>query len=141
MPITEIIAGKLWQADSDPNIFAKLHERGFVPALVIDLQELPARGLPLEGQIAYLHWPIDDGAMPDESMLAAIEEAACAYIDRGGRVVTMCAQGRNRSGLVSALIAARVLGLTGANAVEHVRDRVPEALSNDEFAAWLDALR
>ena len=53
----------------------------------------------------------------------------------------MCAQGRNRSGLVSALIAARVLGLTGTEAMAHVRERVPEAITNEAFAAWLDALR
>jgi protein-tyrosine phosphatase len=141
MPITEIIPGTLWQADADPNIFAKLRERGLTPAMVIDLQELPAPGLPLDGSVLYTHWPIDDGALPDERLLAAVEAAACAYIEQGGRVVTMCAQGRNRSGLVSALIAAQVLGLTGANAADHVRSRVPEALSNAEFAAWLDALR
>lgn len=141
MPITEIIPGKLWQADADPNIFAKLRERELVPALVIDLQELQVPGLPLDGSIAYLHWPIDDGAVPDVRMLTAIEQAACSYIDQGGVVVTMCAQGRNRSGLVSALIAARILGLTGTNAMEHVRARVPEALSNEDFAAWLDAMR
>jgi len=141
MPLTEIIAGVLWQSDADPNIFAKLLDRGLSPAMVIDLQEFPVPGLPLDGSIMYVHWPIDDGPVPDEGMLSAVEQAACAYIDGGGRVVTMCAQGRNRSGLVSALIAARVLGLAGENAARHVRERVPEALSNEEFARWLDALR
>lgn len=141
MPLNEIIPNTLWQSDADVNIFARLLDRGLTPAMVIDLQEFPTPAVPLDGSVMYVHWPIDDGPVPDERMLAAIEQAACSYIEHGGRVVTMCAQGRNRSGLVSALIAARVLGLTGENAVRHVRDRVPEALSNDEFAAWLDALR
>jgi protein-tyrosine phosphatase len=141
VPITEIIPNALWQSDADPNIFAKLLDRGLTPAMVIDLQEFPAPAVPLDGSVLYVHWPIDDGPVPDERLLAVVEQAACAYIEQGGRVVTMCAQGRNRSGLVSALIAARILGLTGENAIRHVRDRVPEAISNADFAAWLDALR
>ena len=137
MALVEIIAGSLWQTDSDPKIFAKLLDRGLTPAMLIDLQELPARGVPLDGSVMYVHWPIDDGAMPDLAMLDAIERAACAYIASGGRVVTMCAQGRNRSGLVSAVIVASVSAVSGADAVARVRARVPEALGNEAFVAWL----
>ena len=76
MPIAEVIPGQLWQADADPNIFAKLLDRGLTPALVIDLQELPVPALPLDGSVMYAHWPIDDGPVPDERLLEAIEAAA-----------------------------------------------------------------
>ncbi len=137
MPITEVIAGSLWQSDADPNIFAKLRDRGLTPAMVIDLQEFHAPEMPPDGSISYVHWPIDDGPMPDVDMLSVIADAACSYIEGGGRVVTMCAQGRNRSGLVSALIVSRVLGMSGVEAVHVVRTKVPEALNNPEFAVWL----
>jgi protein-tyrosine phosphatase len=135
--IVEILPGQLWQADGDPNIFAKLLDRGIAPAMLIDLQELPARGIPLDGSVLYTHWPIDDGVVPDLDMLAAVEAAACSYIRAGGRVVTMCAMGRNRSGLLSALIVAAVHGINGEDAIAHVRASVPEALGSDEFVAWL----
>jgi protein-tyrosine phosphatase len=139
--IVEILHNALWQADADPNIFAKLRERDLAPLMLIDLQELPAPGIPLEGDIVYVHWPIDDGGLPDLSLLRALEHAACQYIDQGGRVVTMCAQGRNRSGLLSALIVARVRRCSGLDAVRHVRSKVPEALNNADFAEWIERLR
>ena len=45
MPIIEVLDGRLWQADADPNIFAKIREREWSPVMVIDLQEFPARGI------------------------------------------------------------------------------------------------
>lgn len=138
MPLTEILEGVLWQSDTDSAIFTKLWQRGLTPALVIDLQEFPQPDLPLDATIAYIRWPIEDGPIPDIGMLLALERAACAYIEQGGRVVTMCAQGRNRSGLLSALIVARLQGCEGREAVRIVRSKVAEALSNAAFAAWLE---
>ncbi|HLB23841.1 MAG TPA: hypothetical protein VJP07_07085 [Dehalococcoidia bacterium] len=141
MPITEILKGALWQSDTDARIFAKMRARNIVPAIVIDLQEFPAPELPLDAAISYVHWPIDDGPVPDREMLGALVEAACVFIEHGGRVVTMCAQGRNRSGLVSALIVCGVRRVGGAEAVRHVRRKIPEALSNEEFVEWLTRFR
>lgn len=137
MPLIEILEGRLWQSDTDAAIFAKLRERGLTPAMVIDLQEFRQPDLPLDTTITYLRWPIEDGPVPDVGMILALERAACAYIEHGGRVVTMCAQGRNRSGLLSALIVARLHGCSGSEAVRIVRSKVPEALSNAAFVAWL----
>ena len=141
MPITEILKGALWQSDTDARIFAKMRARNIVPAIVIDLQEFPAPELPLDAAISYVHWPIDDGPVPDRETLGALVEAACVFIEHGGRVVTMCAQGRNRSGLVSALIVCGVRRVGGAEAVRHVRRKIPEALSNEEFVEWLTRFR
>ena len=141
MPITEILDGALWQSDTDAHIFAKMRARNIAPAIVIDLQEFPAPETPLDAAISYVHWPIDDGPVPDRETLAALVEAACVFIEHGGRVVTMCAQGRNRSGLVSALIVCGVRRVGGAEAVRHVRRKIPEALSNEEFVEWLTRFR
>jgi len=141
MPITEILEGALWQSDTDARIFAKMRARNIVPAIVIDLQEFSATEPPLDAAISYVHWPIDDGPLPDGETLFALVEAACVFIEHGGRIVTMCAQGRNRSGLVSALIVCGVRRVSGAEAVRHVQGMVPEALSNEEFVEWLTRIR
>ena len=138
MPLTEILEGVLWQSDTDPSIFAKLLQRGLTPALVIDLQEFPQPDPPANASITYIRWPIEDGPLPDVLMLATLKRAASAYIHRGGHVVTMCAQGRNRSGLVSALIVMQLRACNGREAVRIVRAKVPEALSNSAFVAWLE---
>jgi protein-tyrosine phosphatase len=137
MPIAEILDGALWQSDADPLLFARMRARNITPAIVIDLQEFPLPEPPLDAAISYVHWPIDDGPLPDAETLAALVEASCVFIEHGGRIVTMCAQGRNRSGLVSALIVCGVRRVGGREAVRHVRERVPEALSNEAFVEWL----
>ncbi len=66
-----------------------------------------------------------------------------------GRVVLVtCAQGRNRSGLVSALVLMRRRGLSGRDAVAQVRAgrnaAMPlgeGALTNEMFVAYLESLR
>jgi protein-tyrosine phosphatase len=60
-------------------------------------------------------------------------------LKRGHRVLVTCAQGLNRSGLVSGL-ALRQLGFDGGRAVELVRRaRGRDALSNPAFAAMVRA--
>ena len=49
----------------------------------------------------------------------------------------MCALRKNRSGLLSALIVCLCRESGGAEAVRFVRSKVPEALTNLEFADWL----
>ncbi len=141
MPITEILDGALWQSDTDPHIFRKMRARDITPAIVIDLQEFPVAEMPLDSSISYVRWPIDDGPVPDTETLAALVEAACVFIEHGGRIVTMCAQGRNRSGLVSALIVCGVRRVGGLEAVRHVKEKIPESLSNEAFVEWLTRIR
>ncbi len=81
----------------------------------------------------------DSGSMPPEE-LAETKRLVFAAADRvaellrqGRRVLVSCAQGLNRSGLVSALALVR-LGLSPDEAIERVRNgRSPYALRNDLF--------
>lgn len=66
--------------------------------------------------------------------------AVADYVAHGWRTLVTCAQGRNRSGLVSALALYQLTGLSGEQCVEHIRNRRVGALSNDDFVAALYAL-
>lgn len=59
-------------------------------------------------------------------------------IKRGRSIATFCFEGRNRSGLLSALIVRRLTGVTGAEAARIVRDRRrADALTNPVFMDYL----
>jgi protein-tyrosine phosphatase len=90
----------------------------------------------------YIHFPITDGQLKECTGLALIQIAAqmAEEIKAGGCVLTMCSAGRNRSGLMSALIVRKVLGISGADAMDHVRVERPDALANDHFAKFLREL-
>ena len=47
--------------------------------------------------------------------------------------------GKSRSGLVNALVAMKILGISGREAVEFVRQRRPGALGNAVFARYLES--
>src|SRR5262245_53448414 len=137
MPITELIAGSLFQADDDPAIFEKLTARGITRAMVIDLCGVDGLEGAGDARRVYVRWPIEDGDLPDRERLLALELDATGFIETGGTVVTMCSMGRNRSGLLSALILARLCSISGDEAVALVRSKVPEALTNDAFVDYL----
>ena len=141
MPIAELIAGSLFQADGDPAIFDKLTDRGISRAMVIDLCGVDGLTVRDAGRSVYIRWPIEDGDVPDLGVLTALEIAATRFVDSGGCVVTMCSMGRNRSGLLSALILTRVRGMSGREAGQFVRSKVPEALTNEAFASYLERER
>lgn len=61
-------------------------------------------------------------------------------VEHGEAVMTMCRAGRNRSGLMSALIAREVLFLSGEEALQLVRRERPNALANPAFERWLKEL-
>lgn len=65
---------------------------------------------------------LDATQLPWRDILRAVDYGEAA-VRQQRRVMTMCAQGRNRSGLVSALLLMRIYGLSGHDAVELVRMR------------------
>ena len=56
------------------------------------------------------------------------------------RVLVTCAQGLNRSGLVSALSLILAAGWSPADAVRHIQRRRPAALNNPQFVAALSRM-
>lgn len=91
--------------------------------------------------IIYLHYPFEDGPLPrDIARLNWFADGLATAVECGWPVLSHCGAGLNRSGLVSALIVRRVLNITGAKAVRVVRAARPWALSNQNFAAYLETL-
>lgn len=92
-----------------------------------------------------LYAPNDDGDVITQEQkhlaLLAAEEVALAFT-RGEQVLVTCMQGRNRSGLVTALAIHLVYGIGGARAAHWVkrRRRGAAALTNPIFMSYLTSL-
>lgn len=85
----------------------------------------------------------------DDTLEPSTEELMWAFLTgkrvadavaNGKRTLVSCAMGKNRSGLVTALAARELLGLTGAEAAYLVQRRRPIALSNPVFVRFLASL-
>ncbi|MDQ4144102.1 MAG: dual specificity protein phosphatase family protein [Actinomycetota bacterium] len=105
---------------------------------VINLKEIPDSFLPKKLHWGlYLHWPIEDGPMPDAPTVRTLAKFIVGLIQDGRKVLVHCHGGNNRSGLV----VARTLieqGIPPEEAIERVRrGRGPTALSNQQFVEWL----
>ena len=86
----------------------------------------------------------DDGEVPHREDLALALEAAHEVawnLERGQKVLSTCWQGRNRSGLVSALGLHLFLGCSGQEAVGLVQTARRNALTNGAFVEVLNRLR
>jgi hypothetical protein len=79
----------------------------------------------------------DHGLTPHEAWIA--ENAASRVVRElaaGRKVLVTCMAGRNRSGLVSALVLKR-MGWTARDAIRAVRDARENALTNESFVRYL----
>jgi protein-tyrosine phosphatase len=135
--LVEIIDGKLFQSDANPAVAVKLEERGVRRAVVFDLCGLEERIEPVSDRIVCVRWPIEDGPIADGEMLRALALFGAQAIAGGSAAVAMCEMGRNRSGLLAAMIASHVCEVSGAEAMALVRARNPEAIANRWFEEFL----
>jgi len=144
-PVWEILPGRLYQR-------GKLHPRfdvdqkvrgltyyGITHAVALappqpdpDLVDFDDVGL-----FGYTHFPIPDGRLKTGAQMI---ELAHELVMEEGCVLTMCNAGRNRSGLLSALIVRELRCVTGSEALDYVRHHRPEALANEHFEAFLRSL-
>jgi hypothetical protein len=138
----EIVRDRLWQAGS-PLDWALVTENAI--DVIIDVNGDGDRRLEPAGwfraeSILYVFWPLTDGRLPDETTLELVSTFVADLVEHGKRVLVQCSQGVNRSALVSALVARRIEGLTGPEAIERVLAARPSALSNPTFRTWLATL-
>jgi len=112
--------------------------------LCAEEHQLPHHATPFGPRAHVLRVPLDDSGRPPtqaEVRLAfAAGRAVAKTYRRGGlRILTTCAQGRNRSGLVNALALVE-LGLRPKDAIHAIRmARGPSALSNAWFVQLIHA--
>lgn len=89
---------------------------------------------------SHYHSSIPDGLLRDPDGMLAMSTELATEIKQGGTVLTMCNAGRNRSGLLSALIVRELSGIPGAAAMAVVRHHRPNALANPHFERFLEGL-
>ena len=89
----------------------------------------------------YLYWPIYDlTVMPNERVLWNVAGYAYRAWQSGDKVLVHCTMGHNRSGLMTGMIL-HLDGMKGVDAVKLIQEKVPGALSNPVFRAYLEGLK
>ena len=83
--------------------------------------------------------PLPDGQISERMAhcLETLADDVAAEVRRGGRVLMHCWGGRNRSGLLAALVLTRLERITGSQAYDRVRAVRRGALVNLHFANYL----
>jgi dual specificity protein phosphatase-like protein len=69
----------------------------------------------------------------DWALAIRVSGKVARHVSAGERTLVSCAQGRNRSGLITALVLYRLTDMSGLQAVSHVQKLRFHALENDEF--------
>lgn len=109
------------------------------------LRELQARGITnvvsmiekRDPDVAKVYFPMADGKRVDEWTLNAAVDYVLQQLAAGETVLVHCRAGKNRTGLVLALVVAKTLHLSGRDALAHVRARVPHAVHNSTFERYI----
>lgn len=138
-PPTELLPGRLWQGGC-PVDFEWVRRAGV--SAIIDIADADAH--PPAGEtdgLLYVKAPlVDGGALPDPALTVRLATLAAGLVADGHTVLVHCTFGRNRSGLVAALVVREVLGISGADALAHVQAHRAGTVNNDTFADWLRTL-
>ena len=136
-PPAEVLPGLWWSGL--PDDWEVL--RGQVDA-VIDLAD-PGPGPSADdlGEITYVKAPLEDGeTLPEPVLLDHLTGLVVDLVRQGRRVLVHCTFGKNRSGLVMALVVREVLGCDGPTALAKVRAVRDNAVNNDAFSEWVSSL-
>lgn len=130
------LAERLW-IGSAPDLDKDLGACGF-DTVVLCAEEYQPRGA--FGTACTVHAGFNDAQIDARTVSVATRTAkeVAARWHRGERVLVTCMAGRNRSGLVSALVLQLITGVSGRKALGHVRRMRPSALTNPSFASFLE---
>lgn len=135
------MAPKLWQGGAPPEGMA-LRQAGFDVLVMAAGEHLrPPERFP---GVKVIHVELDDSGVPMKETewqdAQATAQAVAHELRKGKRVLVTCWQGKNRSGLVTALTIWMMSDEPGAKIVEHIQRTRPGALSNRWFVGALSAL-
>ncbi len=81
-------------------------------------------------QVLYL--PIPDFSVPTKDDLEQAVQHTIAYAQAGHNIVVHCSAGIGRTGLFTAYLAKRCLGLSGGEALQWIRHYIPRAVETPE---------
>ena len=132
----DLLHGSLWQGGK-PEARLADDAREF-DTLVLCAYEVQFAGERVPG-LRIIRCPMDDATLSNEEAAAALSaaEAVVAELKRGRRVLCTCHQGRNRSGLVSAMALVGTYGMRPSQAIRLIQSRRKNALENPSFTHFL----
>jgi protein-tyrosine phosphatase len=141
---SEILPGRLW-VRARTNKLPVLAKQYMVDELkltdVVCVCLIPDPSWAAFAGVHYRHFPWSDSKRRVPKNLGEVADALSNRIERGGRVLIYCDSGRNRSALLAAMVAWKLLaGCTGKQAVALVRAGRPMALKNPLFIQYLESL-
>jgi protein-tyrosine phosphatase len=85
-----------------------------------------------QGGFEVLYLPIPDFGVPTPEGLEQAVQRTIAYAQADQHIAIHCSAGIGRTGLFLACLAKRVLGITGAEALQWVRRYIPRAVETPE---------
>lgn len=139
LKVHTIISGKLYQRGKfmDFPLKWKLSElKRLGVSVVVNL--CPTPDILLKDAIPhYYHLPIPDSIVKNAGTLLSVAKEVAQLIRQGKGAIVHCNAGRNRSGLLNALLCMELLDMSGEKAIEYVRKRRPNALANEHFVEFL----
>jgi protein-tyrosine phosphatase len=101
---------------------------------IVDMDGGIDTGLPeVPNELVYIYYPVIDDELPNLSKLEVMARLVADLIAHDHVVLVHCRLGLNRSNLLVGT-ALTYLGLSGAEALEHLRALRPGVLYNDSFA-------
>lgn len=137
---------ELFQVDHDGLLFVAPEILDWRPLaerrirLVIDLDADVDPGVPtLPNNLIYVYFPFDDHDLPDLVKLHCLGQLAAAMMRHQRAVLIHCAMGLNRSPLMAG-VALTYMGMSGAQALQLLREKRQGALYNLKYANYLQTL-
>lgn len=135
------IMRNLWQG-SKPPTGRDLSDDGY-KALVLAAEEFQPPGHRFPG-VRVRHAPLDDHLEPltttEWETIISAANFVVHNVEHGRKTLVTCYAGINRSGIITAMAVCLLTGVTGKQAVAHVRDKRPNALSNKSFAYHIESV-
>jgi protein-tyrosine phosphatase len=139
------IRGDFWKMDFYEKVTAL---RGLQPrwdAKVRVVCLVPPRDMDLVGErcpswVDYAPCPMPDGKRVPVAKAHEAAEGIINCLRGGGAAIAHCHAGRNRSGLVAAIVVHSTTNLRGDALLAYVRARRPRALANPAFEEYVRAL-
>ena len=128
----------LWQGGYPISGFSK------IDVIVLAARDLQPDVNIFPANIEVILAPMDDfedgPSVEDQRTAFRAAQAVADRLERGKRVLVTCVAGRNRSGLINALVLVFKYGISGREAVARIQAIRPLALSNPSFVAFLNRI-
>jgi protein-tyrosine phosphatase len=86
------------------------------------------------------HMPMPDGQIKDLNNVWLARDTALTMHAQGLTTIIHCMAGRNRSGLIGALVLQQIENLSGPEALERIRELRPRSVDNIHFEEFLMSL-